>query len=149
MQFVYDFDGVLVETKAAIRMAWRKAGVEAPKDFWKRPWHTWCQDPEAYKRRDEHYLQCLGMVKLLPMIEVARATGGIILTNGSERRVLATLEHFKINSCIVKCGLDVLQKAEELNKFKEPGIYFEDNWENATIIRKLTKWKVILVNNQS
>jgi len=149
LQFVFDFDGVLVETKAAIKKAWRMAGVNPPKDFWKRPWQSWCHDPEAYEKRDEHYKKCLDMVTLLPMIEVAKATGGVILTNGSERRVLATIEHFRITGCIVKCGLNAVQKAEELNKFSSPGVYFDDNWENVAIIRKLTQWKVIHVVSQS
>ncbi len=150
MQFVYDFDGVLFDTKKAVRQSWIKAGVTPPRDFWKVDWRTWCNDPELYERRDAIFkAECLGMVKPLPMLAIAMQTGGMIMTNGSARRVVSILEHYKVGNLPVKCGLTVLEKVHELNAFKEPGIFVEDQWENATLIRKLTKWHVILLTNQS
>lgn len=150
MQFVYDFDGVLVDTKNAIRRAWKMVGVDPPKDFWKKSWKDWCPDPELYEKRNEAYIEkCLPLVNLLPMMKVAAATGGLILTNGAQSRVLATLAHFNVKDCIVKCELNAIEKAKELNSLKEVGVYFEDQWENAAIIRKLTQWKVVLIASQS
>ena len=150
MQFVYDFDGLLVETKAAIKQAWRLVGVTPPKDFWKRHWRTWCDDEALYEKRNQVFIaKCLPLIKPLPMLQLAAATGGLILTSGAQYRVVACLSHLGVTNCMVKCGLDVKQKAEELNSFKKPGVYFDDNWEHVSTLRTLTQWHIVHIASQS
>jgi phosphoglycolate phosphatase-like HAD superfamily hydrolase len=150
MNFVYDFDGVLVDTKTAIKQAWRKVGVNPPKDFWKVPYQEWFTGhSDVYEERNRVFIKsCMHLVRPLPMLEVAQQTGGVILTNGAQERVVAILEKLSVKNCIVKCGLDIASKAKELNAFEQTGIYFDDYWENVLIIRKLTKWNAVHIASQ-
>jgi phosphoglycolate phosphatase-like HAD superfamily hydrolase len=54
-KYVFDLDGTLVNSRAAVTEAYRRAGVVMPEDAWGKPWQEWLVDPVTRAlRHDVH-----------------------------------------------------------------------------------------------
>lgn len=79
--FIFDLDGVLVDTRDAVCQAYKQAGVDMPDDAWGKPWTDWgpdyCKqndlDPDIVHRLKNHWYsrEAQNLVRGLPPLWVA------------------------------------------------------------------------------
>jgi phosphoglycolate phosphatase-like HAD superfamily hydrolase len=71
--YVFDLDGVLIDSRDAVREAYKRVGCVMPDDAWGRPWYEWC-GIEPHTRKVAVYKQMIlaGEVPTLPPLEVLR-----------------------------------------------------------------------------
>lgn len=79
---VFDLDGTLIDSHNAVRLAYRLAGVEPPKDFWGKSASDWLPSvcnfddklaSDVHKRKQEIYLTLLQEDNLVPTLSAADA----------------------------------------------------------------------------
>jgi phosphoglycolate phosphatase-like HAD superfamily hydrolase len=143
---VFDCDGVLVDSRAAVEKAYREAGVQPPDDFWGKPWQEWL--PQAckgiydamwyHKRKNEIYLNLIqrGAVPLLSGGEVFRemldqGATLIVATSGSMQAIQAVMRYHKLKPAATYYELRSEQRVSLLERiamdYLERCVYVDDN----------------------
>ena len=129
MQFVFDMDGVLVETRRANILAYRSIGVQPPPDFHHRPWQEWVDE---YKHRQKgdvlpEYLERVGFLYEAPLY-LAEQLNGLILTNASKKSYETVCRLFPRLAAIPALhSMPPNDKIWWMSRQDEEGIYFDDN----------------------
>lgn len=132
MWYVSDCDGVLADTRAAVKRAYELAGVEMPDDAWGKPWYLWLADEDAHKRKSAYYERALiavgecldGAHHLLRARELGYSVG--VLSGASESSVRAVLRLCSIPDVpILGHSEGSMGKAIVLRKLGA-GIYVDD-----------------------
>lgn len=148
MRLVFDLDGTLVDTREANRRAYLTIGVTPPDDFHQIPWQSWVA-PERHAAKQEIFAQFLPVHgKLLPAYtEVMSRTGGVILTNASERSVAVVLQTFpELVRYDLVHGVPPRAKPGWLAEHGETGIYFDDSSFTLELVRNHTRWQTVNVS---
>lgn len=98
--YVFDFDGVLVDTEALVRKAYREVGVTMPEGAWGKPWWMWLDDPSAHARKTVRYVEMIRngelSLGLLPPLDVAvrlmREGASVFILTGASREVVTAFQ---------------------------------------------------------
>jgi phosphoglycolate phosphatase-like HAD superfamily hydrolase len=119
MLFVFDLDGTLIESEAAVRAAYQAAGVTMPPGVWGAPVGDWCT-PEQHAAKQEAYPQMLQQHasggRALPLWRWIPATGRVIVTGASEASALAALRWLDIpHHFLALTGADADAKARYIS----------------------------------
>jgi FMN phosphatase YigB (HAD superfamily) len=140
--WVFDLDGCLVNTRAAVKEAYRCAGVEMPEDAWGKPVGSWCT-PEQHVLKNQYYGDCLArLASPGPAFMLWKSLTGfprIILTGASHEALRLNLLHYPelMSAHNVQAGLTWLQKRDELLRLGK-GFYIDDDREVGEEITKDT-----------
>jgi beta-phosphoglucomutase-like phosphatase (HAD superfamily) len=101
--WAFDLDGVLIDTREAVRLAYRAAGVDMPDDAWGRPAFEWLPDlcgkaaGRVHVRKNEYYPALLAehgevlemALRARLLVETGQPTG--VLTGASSEATEAAL----------------------------------------------------------
>jgi beta-phosphoglucomutase-like phosphatase (HAD superfamily) len=158
--FVFDLDGVLIDSRQAVEAAYRDAGVEMPSAAWGLPWQSWLIDlcgsdekaREVHALKNELYPQkLLEHAQRLPAADIVSALWFMdphqvrIITGASDRATLAVLEVLNLNRIQYACGLTSQDKTDILRAFVRfgynMGMYFDDR-DDVQIPEGWTRVKV-------
>lgn len=155
MIYVFDLDGTLLDTYAAVREAYRLAGADPPSDFWGKPWHAWLDDPAVHKRKNEIYRHVAKtLVRPLPFyhfIERLESWHFYIMTAGSPDAVEMLTGHFDAlgyaSGYFTEVSLaDRIEALKALDNAHGTGLYVDDD---ATTCREIKlafpDWQVTCV----
>lgn len=138
--YIFDLDGVLVDTKDAVRKAYEIVGVYMPDEAWGRPFAAWgldyCNrhglDPrEVHKEKNRHFKRLAkSMVRALPPLHQAHKLyendrDVRILTAASGPAYLAT-QHLTKPLPVLGTGCDNVVKYQLLKALGE-GVYIDDH----------------------
>ena len=55
MTYLFDLDGTLVNTRLAVKEAYRQVGIEMPDDAWGKPWTEWLNNKFAHDAKAKIY----------------------------------------------------------------------------------------------
>jgi hypothetical protein len=154
--WVYDLDGVLIDSRAAVEGAYLEVGVIMPDGAWGKPWHEWLPQllgshVEArivHKRKTDIYP---GMIQLLghelPLahearMRMARNEHVYVLTGASMRCMKAALRVCELqHATILGFGCEIATKVAALDQLSQhhahgvyyddqPGVTVPDGWEH-------------------
>jgi hypothetical protein len=156
-------DGVLIDSRRAVKAAYYAAGIEVPPESWGKPWREWlidaCEGDEAEARRvhdlkNEHYpVAILREARRLPCAALAESLYEVelpvyVITGASRDAAM---------SCMMFLGLDLqlLHQYECTQRDKERvlgriaeafhpvGVYYDDHptivpsgWAWARVVPK-------------
>ena len=90
---VFDLDGVLADTRATVRAAYREVGVEMPDDAWGRPWTEWLVDAvggDVTKAESLHSQKTVEYRRLLRTDGVVELPAGTVARELGDRAVVVT-----------------------------------------------------------
>ena len=139
-------DGVIVDTKTAVKEAYRQAGVEMPDDCWGKPYHEWCSE-EVHELKKQYYPECLQKYgEKLPIADLARSENSWLLTSASKEAIEAVFDLLGFRIPILGYSVTLEQKIKRLNNIDGLVIYYEDNPEKAREINSRSKTTVMLVS---
>lgn len=142
MQYAFDLDGTLADTREAVLTSYRAVGVEPPLDFYGKTWKEWLNDATLHHRKNAHYIaHGVKLVKPTKMVELMKLVDGFVITGASAAAAEAVLEHIGLPMAFVYPELTKEGKAQILNTY-QPGIVFEDSLNVALYLRENTKWTV-------
>lgn len=142
---VFDLDGCLIDSRQAVREAYRRAGVEMPPGAWGRPWRDWlihaCEDDEDEARRvhnikNEIYPEMIRRhARQLPLATymAALAERGLscwVITGASHDAAVSALSFLGFDDSLLNAWeLDVRGKERkliEIARHFSVGTYFDD-----------------------
>ena len=136
--YAFDLDGTLADTYIAVLRSYQAAGVEPPSDFFGKPWRNWLQDDAAHRLKNELYLaDYVRLVKPMPMAELFKQVGGVVLTGASAVAADAVLRELGLRPDGLHAGLTPEQKAALLTDLAPEGIYFDDSQRAIEIMLPL------------
>jgi len=147
MIYAYDLDGTLVDSEPLIRKSYELAGATPPADFFGKPFQDWSRDWEMHKRKHTIYIDMIARrgITALPLAELARRTGGHVVTGASYEAVVEIGKRLNLQNLVYHVGLSTSDKARVLNNLGETGIMFEDLLPVAEKLKELTKWTILHV----
>lgn len=140
LQYAYDLDGTLIETRTANWMAYKQLGVEPPVDFHQRPWETWCART-VHERKNAILPSYAGHMRMLPMFAFALHHKGTILSMCSEKAFELIIETFPRLRDIgpIHIGLSVDRRLSWLRNNQQEGtrrFYFDDSPSFCDILER-------------
>lgn len=160
--YAFDLDGTLVDTREAVRQAYLCAGVSMPDEAWGLPWETWLEDPAAHDRKNAAYPDCLRRYAVkLPLLDVCRRLGGVVITGASAGAVSAIkvafdcpdlavaltgarraekLDFLQTVAAASQTMLDLVQSNNDGLPAKFRGVYVDDDPVTRTLIEEHTTW---------
>lgn len=144
-RFVFDLDGTLLDTRQAVKEAYRAAGVEMPDECWGLPWREWLTMPNAaeiHKRKNVYYYKTVSIyAKRMPLFSIALQGQYPVITGASWVAVEHVLLMFgKLNVCLREADFDA--KIQWLDE-RKPGTYVDDLPEARQRVKEATEWKVM------
>ena len=152
MNYVFDLDGTLFDTKQAVFEAYKAAGVIMPDDAWGKPWHQWLDDETIRQKKQKIYPEYVEKhAKALPLWDMFREMqdakmNPIILTGAGSAAVWALMNRYPdLLIPTIRYELTIEDKISHMGMFDE-GIYFDDSSEAVTIMKeRLPKWQIVKV----
>jgi len=120
MLYVFDLDGTLIDSQAAVIEAYRAAGVDMPADAWGAPVGDWCS-PAQHELKQKLYPK---MLQEYAYIGPARQLWNYLVqderciaTGASRKSADAALEFLGIDPAeLALCGASTEAKAEFIEK---------------------------------
>lgn len=147
--WVFDLDGCLVDTHAAVLAAYRMAGVTMPPGAWGKPVGDWCTAAQ-HERKNRAYPAALSDYStpgpaMLIWDDLIVSKG--ILTGASRAAVDAVLNAYPRlrDAKFIHCGLSRLEKREFLLSVMGDGVYVDDDREAGEAIVEGTAFKFLHV----
>ena len=151
---VFDLDGVIINSRPAVKAAYSEAGIEMPDEMWGKPWRVWC-DEQTHTRKNAVYSDMLQKHSkpgpLLWMVDKLK-TEALVLTGASSDAVHIVKRILDVSFTVLGCEQTKEQKVFTLSKLAETQqvVYFDDDagvisYMNQFDIKNLT---CILVNTQ-
>lgn len=123
----FDMDGVIADTREAVREAYRQVGVEMPDEAWGRPAHEWVSERQ-------HLLKQQIYPQVLTAVGVRRLAGAqviswlqrdgyrvAVVTNAAYQSATAVLSRAEVTPDALICG----DKTETLNHLT-PLVHVDD-----------------------
>lgn len=160
---VFDFDGVLIDSRKAVKDAYRVAGVEMPDSAWGQPWHTWLPRLVGPRAIEVHKLKNLayrGMLFAgrvpsgpgLPVFQLAlrhpQAFWPCIITGASYEAATPGLQMLDIpHRYLSETGCQPHDKVIALQRIASSGVYFDDLYENHYIAIR-AGWRFSHLHNE-
>jgi phosphoglycolate phosphatase-like HAD superfamily hydrolase len=153
MQYAFDLDGTLVDTRKVIRDAYTHAGHPPPEDFFGKTFAEWfkgdaIEAQRVHSLKQQYYMEHAKEVRPLPLMSLftALAIGGRaprIFTGASYNALQILAYHFPIIAQVEwLCSLTLEAKIRTMNESNVPGIMFEDNAAAAVLMRASTEWTI-------
>ncbi len=138
--YIFDLDGTLVDTRDAVREAYKRVGVTMPDSAWGKPSSAWLPIPWLVKQKNVHYLKCLEMhADKLPLFDYAQREKCPIIT-GASRQAVAHVQTIYGQLNIELCGASRERKVEYLQNIrphpKERLTYVDDDSHTRNLVRK-------------
>ena len=138
---IFDFDGTLVNSRAAVEEAYRRVGSPMPAGAWGKPWAEWCTE-EAHRAKTMLYPRLIKeYVTVRPTFtELFVPWQGTILTSASYRGLIAVWYELALGSPFPSImgtsqsasgKINLLARAHK----ERPVIYFDDDMEFARRVR--------------
>lgn len=129
--FVFDLDGVVVNTRLAVEAAYRHAGVEMPADAWGKPWREWCSEKVHHAKNLAYRNALIEHATPGPLLWLVRKlrTEVLVLTGASPDAVNIVKRVFEIDFRTLGFERTPLQKVEKLRELSKTQqvVYFDDN----------------------
>jgi phosphoglycolate phosphatase-like HAD superfamily hydrolase len=144
VNIVFDLDGVLVDTREAVRQAYKDAGVIMPDDAWGKPWQSWliemCSDYRTamlvhaekdvqYKRLIEH--NCVQLLPPMVLLRTLHQSGVVkvgVATGASESATGELTRRFHISDVpVYGTSMTPEAKALILPGVAPFGVYIDDH----------------------
>jgi len=154
VQYAFDLDGTLIDSREAVYRSYIDAGVTPPKDFFGKPFSEWfegtadeanvvrAKKAAAYASRVDS-ITCLPLMSLFKILG-RQLTDQVTLVTGASAesvRLLASRFAFPLNVAYVT-GCTMGDKVDALLRTSEEGIMFEDDRAVAAYLRKHTRWTI-------
>lgn len=129
--FVFDLDGVVIDSRCAVEEAYKMAGVTMPDGVWGKPWTEWC-DEEVHNRKNSAYpaaLEKYGRPGPLFWVVEKLAGNAMILTGASMSALYIVRRVFNIDFKVIGCESTSQQKVDILKTLskKQQVVYFDDD----------------------
>lgn len=145
---MFDLDGVLVDTRDAVRMAYREAGVTMPDDAWGKPWREWLDDPQVHANKNRHYADMLRQhATALPLLDYAEEHRIPIITGASREATRAINIVYGVHLNVIEWSCSLEKKVSLIKAMRDSdqtGIYVDDNVEACqTITEVVPDWRAI------
>lgn len=150
---VFDVDGVIVDSHAAVRAAYKLVGVEMPDDAWGKPWHVWLPQlvGSTFEAEDLHgkknyvYTAMLrdGQVRPLAGASVAHRLAPAqrsFLTGASAQAARAALRAAGLPRGRLWSGCTAEDKAARLLRLAGRGVYVDDDPAAGKSITAAAGW---------
>lgn len=156
MLLVFDLDDTLVDTFEAVCRSYTEAGATLPRnrsEWWGRASSEWLSDRDVHERKKQIYPRYMHLTRELPLADVLRTSGGIILTGASFTSAQTVLKHWGLDKSAthVYGGLTRDGKMEQLSRIApnalSGGVYFDnDELTCEAAGRELdSSWQVVTV----
>ena len=171
MHFSFDLDGTLLDTRAAVRVAYSAVGVAMPEDAWGQPWREWLIDVcsgnevlayQLHRAKNAAYLALIkksAMVEVLPPLRVLQellsrhgAAQCSIITGASRSAARALMSEYGLPPFLLSgTGMTVQDKIEFLSAKSPRGVYVDDNAAAVAEVNRCMapEWRAIPYIDQS
>ena len=146
--WAFDIDGVLVDSRYAVKAAYKHVGIDMPDSAWGLPWQDWLPkltpNVDATRRgKSEAYLSLIreGALDVLPMAQLARQLEGsdcrvAYVTSSSDPSATAILKSLSLDhTCLLGTNLQPVERATKLARWSDWGVYVDDRPEGIAIAR--------------
>lgn len=134
MRYVFDMDGVLIDTRKAVEAAYAKAGMIMPAHAWGKPWQEWCPK-EVHSLKQVYYPICLSLyARELPAFRVLRDLGGSVLTSASQYAAELVQEYLRYPFHLIGTGCSTVDKITALRGIKGGALYIDDDLRKGLTI---------------
>jgi hypothetical protein len=141
MLTVFDLDGTLIDTREAVVMAYREAGVEMPSWAWGLPWRQWLNDQDAHDRKNACYAKMLRRhAHALPLLDYAIDHFSPVITGASCEAVVA-VKYIYPGLNVVLTGATRAQKIAWLRTVTPAGLYVDDDDITLQLVSRETTWR--------
>lgn len=145
MTIAFDLDGTLIDTRMAVKAAYKLAGIDMPDWAWGLAWQEWLpkqcgmESSRFHKLKNQHYPRMLERyAEVLPLYQAAIELRAPVLTGASRQAVESILKLWPgIN--VQGCGMMLAEKIIWLNAHA-PGHYVDDNEFARQEVAKNTQW---------
>ena len=134
-RYVFDLDGTLIDTREAVRQAYRAAGLEEfPDDAWGKPAREWLRDEAVHTRKNALYPEMLRRyARKLPLLGLCLNIHAPVIT-GASPMAASHVSDF-INDprlAIMLWGASLGDKADwlrqyDLRRADQQNFYVDDN----------------------
>jgi phosphoserine phosphatase len=105
MTYLFDLDGTLVDTRLAVKEAYRQVGVEMPDGAWGKPWTEWLNNKQVHKAKAKAYPNTLkAFAQELPLYHYAHQHKCPVITGASREAVRAIQALFGGLNVIATCA---------------------------------------------
>jgi hypothetical protein len=142
---VFDLDGTLVDTRAAVEAAYSAVGVRMPSNAWGKPWKEWLKDEELHRRKNAVYPIALALyAKRLPLMEHCLRANARVITGASREAVRGIKRILEPRLRVVLHGASLAEKIAWLSCFPQPGVYVDDSAEANARVALETGWRTLL-----
>lgn len=123
----FDLDGVLADTRAAVRAAYDAVGIVMPYEAWGRPAHEWVDEKSHAAKQAIYPAMLVKLAERLPGAEVMQrlqreGRSVAVVTNASFLSATAVLEQFELAPDALMCGQKELTLAT-----LAPACHVDDN----------------------
>lgn len=143
MNFVFDLDGTLIDTKEATYQAYKHVGINMPDEAWGLPWYEWLDSADIHDEKTKIYPEMLKRhAKILPTLNSALEVDGFLLTSASISSVMTIFRTFNFILPILGTSCNNDLKINRLNKLK-PGLCIDDNVIFGELLEEHTEFKYV------
>jgi len=131
IQFIFDMDGTIVDSQAAVRKAYKKAGLVMPDDAWGKTAAEWDCPPDIHRMKERLYLAVLRSTGMrLHAADFLATVHGSVLTGASLAAVDAVQKFLRHKFPVVGAACDHDTKIMMLRKAAQESrvIYVDDDY---------------------
>lgn len=132
IRFIFDMDGTIVDSRRAVRDAYKRAGMELPDDAWGKTAKEWGCPPDVHKMKTSLYpTLLLRLGRRLHSADLLETVHGEVLTGASMESVAAVRKFLKHDfplagvSCSAKMKIDILKSCASSGVV----IYVDDDYD--------------------
>lgn len=132
IKFIFDMDGTIIDSRRAVREAYKSAGIVLPDDAWGKTASEWGCPPDVHKMKAALYPTILLRVgRRLHAADLLKITNGSVLTGASLEAVEAVRAALDHSFPLAGAGCDQGEKMRVLadNAHAYPVIYVDDDYE--------------------
>jgi hypothetical protein len=133
IRFVFDMDGTIVDSRRAVREAYRRAGHPLPDDAWGKTAGEWGCPPDVHKMKIALYpTLLLRMGRRMHASDLLETVNGEVLTGATLQAVQAVRKFLKNEFRLLGAGCSHEAKIEILQVQSYPGsqiIYVDDDFD--------------------
>tara|TARA_R110000824_G_scaffold58288_1_gene157709 strand:- start:3433 stop:3933 length:501 start_codon:yes stop_codon:yes gene_type:complete len=140
MTYLFDLDGTLVNTRLAVKEAYRQVGIEMPDDAWGKPWTEWLNNKFAHDAKAKIYPDVLKeFAEPLPLYRYVQQTQAPVITGASRDAVRAINDMFGSLNVIITCAtrqrkVEIIQ--QYIHEKKDDITYVDDDIQMHKEIKK-------------
>jgi hypothetical protein len=134
VHFVFDMDGTLVDSFAAVKEAYRLVGFKLLPEHWGKTWKEIGVTPEQHKEKNALYSTCLrSQGRILHAATLMQVVEGKVLTGASVEAAKAVFDllGLPLQNHLLAAGVTQEQKFGHLRKLAKDGrVFYVDDDRN-------------------